>query len=98
MARIIIWHRQAEYELDQIVEYLSREWGEKVTQDYLLRVTKITNLVAESPEIGMASRVSDNIRSFLITKHATMFYAVGDDNIVILNIFDNRQDPKKKKF
>jgi plasmid stabilization system protein ParE len=98
MARVIAWHKDAEDELDQIIEYLLYEWTEKVAQNYLSRVKQVANLVAESPEIGMASTVNDNIPSFLITKHSTTFYMVLTDQIIVLNIFDNRQDPAKRRY
>ena len=38
------------------------------------------------------------IRKCVMTKHNTLFYRENKDNIDILRIFDNRQDPKKLKF
>ena len=38
------------------------------------------------------------IKGFLITKHNRLFYRNTDKELVILNFFDTRQNPKKKKF
>jgi plasmid stabilization system protein ParE len=98
MVRRIVWNKRAEKDLDQIVEYLRVEWGDKVTRDYLQRIRDLTNLLSQYPEIGTVKVDNKDIRAFLPTKHATLIYKVDPDKITILNIFDNRQDPRKAKY
>jgi len=38
----------------------------------------------------------NRIRGFTLTKQVSIFYRVDDDQIVLLDFFDNRSDPKKK--
>jgi plasmid stabilization system protein ParE len=98
MDRGIIWNKRAETDLSIIVEYLQEEWNDKVTKDYLKRVSYLTTLLSQHPEIGTSQRANSKIRAFFITKHSKIIYRITTDSIIILNIFDNRQDLSKFKY
>ena len=38
------------------------------------------------------------IRGFTIVKQISIFYHIDNHQIIILDFFDNRQSPKKKRF
>jgi hypothetical protein len=48
--------------------------------------------------MGNFQHEEKEIRGFVIIKQVTMFYKVRDENIIILNLFDNRQNPKRRKI
>ena len=50
------------------------------------------------PNLGIASIKEPSIRSILITKHNRLYYQAYSDKIVILDIFDRRQDTQKNKY
>lgn len=53
-------------------------------------------ILSEFPEIGSMQYEEKRIRGFALTKQVTIFCKVDADHIFLLDIFDNRSDPKKK--
>jgi len=45
--------------------------------------------------IFWSKRADDN---FVIVKQITLFYKISQNKIILLNFFDNRMDPQKKKY
>ncbi|MBN2611684.1 MAG: type II toxin-antitoxin system RelE/ParE family toxin [Bacteroidales bacterium] len=98
MALEIFWSKRADSKFDRILDYLNSEWGERVTIAFVKKVYDFLDILVEFPEIGTLENTERNIRGFVIVKQITVFYKVTGDNIILLNFFDNRQNPKMKKF
>ena len=98
MALTIRWTKRAEKKFDTIIEYLLTDWNEQVTEKFVKKVYDFINTLADFPEIGIIENKEKDIRAFTIVKQINIFYHVGKKQIVILNFFDNRQSPKKKRF
>ena len=98
MALEIIWSKRAEAKFDQILIYLLDEWGEKVTRAFVKKVYDFFEILSEFPEIGSVENKEKNIRGFTIIKQVNIFYKIKGNKIIILLFFDNRQNPKKKRF
>jgi plasmid stabilization system protein ParE len=52
MALKVRWTKRASIRFDEIIESLESNWGEKVTQDFVLRTYSIVELLIENPNIG----------------------------------------------
>jgi hypothetical protein len=66
---------------------------------YLLeKRTIFLDLLTEFPEVGTLENNDLNIRGFVIVKQLTIFYQIRDNEIILLNFYDNRQKPKNKKY
>ena len=52
MAKTIIWNRRASDKFNAIIKYLEKEWGDKVTQNFVIRTYRIIEILAQNPEIG----------------------------------------------
>jgi hypothetical protein len=66
---------------------------------YLLeKRTIFLDLLTEFPEVGTLENNDLNIRGFVIVKQLTIFYQIHDNEIILLNFYDNRQKPKNKKY
>ena len=98
MAKTIIWNRRASNNFNSIIEYLQKEWGDRVTKSFVTRTYQIIEFLALHPEMGFVENTEKQIRGFVITKHNTLYYRIEDQKIVLLNFFDNRQHPNKKTF
>jgi len=98
MALEIYWSKRADNKFDKILDYLSAEWGERVTSAFVKKVYDFLDILVELPEIGTLENVERNIRGFVIVRQITIFYKVSGNNIILLNFFDNRQSPKRKKY
>ena len=53
-------------------------------------------ILSEFPEVGSMQFPEKNIRGFSLTKHVSIFYKIESDQIILLDLFDNRSDPKKR--
>ena len=98
MALTIYWSKRADNKFDKIINFLEEEWGETVTKAFVKKVYDFLDILIEFPEIGSIEHIERNIRGFAIVKQLTIFYKIKEDKIILLNFFDNRQNPKRKKY
>lgn len=98
MVREIVWTKRALYRYNLIINFLQDEWGEKVTVNFVKRTYEILDLIAENPTIGSLEDSRKNIRGFLITKQNRLFYRITKHQVILLNFFDSRSGPKRKKY
>ena len=98
MALEIHWTRQADRKFDKIIAYLLNHWNEQVTKSLVKKVYDSIDILAEFPEIGAIEHKEKEIRGFTIVKQINVFYKVSDNKLIILDFFDNRQAPEKKRF
>ncbi len=96
MALEIRWTTKADISLDNLIIYLENEWGERVARAFMKKLYDFLDIVAEFPEIGAMQYSERNIRGFTLTKQTNIFYKVDDNQIIILDFFDNRSNPRKK--
>lgn len=98
MALEICWSQQADKKFDKILEYLSGEYGERVTRNFVKKFYNFLEILSEYPEIGTMENDEKGIRGFTVVKEIDLFYKVTKDRIILLDFFDNRQSPEKKRF
>ena len=98
MASEITWSKRADKKFDKIIEYLLAEWNEQVTEAFVKKVYDFIDILADFPEIGTIENNEKGIRGFAIVKQINIFYHISDNKIIILNFFDNRQAPKRKRY
>jgi plasmid stabilization system protein ParE len=98
MALEIYWSKQADKKFDLIIEYLRLEWGESSIKIFVKKVYDFLDTIKELPEIGTIENNDLNIRGFVIFKQVTLFYQIRVNKIILINFYDNRQKPKKKKY
>lgn len=98
MALEIQWSNRADKRFDKIIDYLLEEWGENVTRSFVRRVYDLLDILAEFPEIGTVEDKEKGIRGYVLVKQITLFYRISGDKLILLNFFDTRQGPKKKRF
>lgn len=93
----ITWTREASYNLNEIVDYLDREWGEEIANSFLKRLKDRINLISEYPE-SFSLIGKEQIRASVLIKQVTIFYSFDrkHDQITLLSIFDTRQNPDNR--
>jgi plasmid stabilization system protein ParE len=82
MAKKIIWTKRAN----------------RVTQSFVRKTYDIIDLISDQPDLGTLENQERKIRGFLLTKHNRLFYRVTDKEIILLNFFDTRSGPKRRRF
>ena len=96
MALKICWTTRADIKLDQLIIYLESEWGDSVVQAFMRKLYDFLEILSEFPEIGSLQYPEKGIRGFALTKQVSIFYRIDNNEIVLLDFFDNRSNPKKK--
>lgn len=95
--RKIIWTLKAKNQLFSILEYFAKRNKSKTYSLKLHKKIKSEILITlKQPNIGKQTDVL-NIRGLLIENYI-VFYELLDTNIIILNIWDCRQNPENLNF
>ena len=97
MREVVITPR-AQKELNQLFEYFELEWSIKVKNDFVNKLYLVLNIVAKSPESFPITNKNNKFRKCVVTKHNTLFYHYNEKDIVVVAVFDTRQNPKKLKI
>lgn len=97
MAEQVIWSLEAQTDRKKILNYWvtrnkSTTYSKKL--NYLFQET--VKLIAKFPQIGRKTDI-ENVRAKLV-KDYYLFYRDQGEDIIILSIWDCRQDPKKLKW
>jgi plasmid stabilization system protein ParE len=96
MVKTIVWRRKANNQFNAIINYLQKNWNDKVTKSFVEKAYQIIEILREYPEMGTIENYEKQIRGFVITKHNTLYYRIEGDELILLSFFDNRQNPKKR--
>ena len=95
--REVIITPHAEREILNIFEYLESKWNEKVKKDYSNKLFKVVQIVAKNPDLFPTSERNRKLRKCVITKQSSLFYHYNEKHIVVVSVFDTRQNPTKIK-
>lgn len=97
VARRIVWSSSAKLQLKAIFEYFnfrnkSKSYSIKLNT---LIQTELKTLL-QQPNIGKKTD-SINVRGLLIENYY-VFYEINETHIIILSVWDTRQDPENSKY
>ncbi len=92
--RRIEWSRNAEIQLQEILEYFAeRNKSDRYSRKLYKQFKSELQLVAKKPEIGIKTKLK-NIRGLVVDAYI-LFYEIFEDRIVVLKVWDCRQSPDK---
>lgn len=95
MSRKVILSKRAEKTLEKLFLYLSENWSAEVKFDFITKLERSVELLQDYPESFPESSAKTGLHKCVITKQISLYYTFDSENIKILTVFDNRQDPKK---
>ncbi len=92
--REVIWTKNSEIQLQEILEFFTKRNKSRLYSKKLYRKFKTELLtVSKNPELGIKTKL-DQIRGLIIEDYI-LFYEILDDSIIILKVWDCRQNPDK---
>ena len=92
--REIVWSKNAEGHLKDVLDFYTQRNKNPTYSRTLYRLfKKELRTVLKKPEIGKKTKI-DSIRG-LIVKDYIIFYEIFEVSIVVLKVWDCRQNPKK---
>ena len=95
MTRNVIVSKLARNKLQKLFEYLTENWSLKVKFDFIKKLDRSIEIIKKQPESFPQSHVKPGLRKCVITKQTTLYFRFTSSQIMIVNIFDNRQHPSK---
>ncbi|MDP4227341.1 MAG: type II toxin-antitoxin system RelE/ParE family toxin [Bacteroidota bacterium] len=93
MPKQVVWSPLSEGDFAMILDYLYKNWDEKVAIQFINLTESILGQIAINPRQFPIINKKKRIRKCVLTKHNTMYYRDGKSQVEILRIFDTRQDP-----
>jgi plasmid stabilization system protein ParE len=98
MAYKIDWTEEALEDMQKLLNYLIAEWSYDIADKFEeLTELRLQTLIQE-PLIGKVSEINNSTRFIILTKHNKLYYRIKGDVIIIVNIFDTRQNPLNNRF
>ncbi|WP_310555128.1 type II toxin-antitoxin system RelE/ParE family toxin [Flavobacterium sp.] len=94
----ILWTDNALSELKQTVDYLEAFWTEKELRQFARKLDHTIEIISRNPEIFPSSIEKIDIRKAVVTKHNSLYYRIKENNIELISLFGNKQNPDKKKI
>lgn len=90
----VVWTENSEIQLQEILTYFtdrnkSNSYSTKLYKKFQNQLEK----AAINPEIGIKTKLK-NIRGLIVDNY-TLFYELFDDKIMVLKVWDCRQNPDK---
>jgi plasmid stabilization system protein ParE len=93
----ILWTDLAIEELEETIKYLEEDFSQKEIKKLAKEIERVINLISQNPTIFPLSE-KKNLRKVVILKFNSMFYRVANEQVQIISFFNNRKNPKKRKF
>jgi plasmid stabilization system protein ParE len=94
----IIWSKNAQEDLRQIVQYLTDFWSEQLALKFYNDTMRQIDTLAQMPFIGRASGKDPSVRSILLSRHNALYYSIQGNIVFLLDIVDTREDTDKNPF
>ena len=98
MAHEIILKKRFTDKLVKVLSYLEQGWSEQVAVNFLKKINHRLRQLSGQPFTGIPSEKIKDVRTVLITRHNRLYYKVKGKKVIVLNMYDTRMNPKRKKY
>ena len=95
MKREAVITPRAQVEIENIFEYLELKWNETIKKKFSNKINTTIKLLIDNPELFPVSNVNKKIRKAVVSKQSTLYYHFNSKHIIVLSVFDTRQNPTK---
>ncbi len=93
--RNIDFTKKSELALNKILIYLEREHSDKLQRDFFKKLDYSFNAIILNPESFPVSNFRKTVRKCVVSKQTTIFYKIRKNDVVVVSVFDTRQNPNK---
>ncbi len=98
MVRQVVWNKRAIVKFEEIVEYLENEVSEAAAIKFVIKLDDLIEKLNKYPEIGRRTKNKKTVRQYRIDKFKKIYYKKSGRKLVIVFIFDERQNPKSNPY
>ena len=96
MAKRVKVTKKANKRISDIALYLESEFSYQAADNVVKAFYKTIDKLAEQPKIGREVQSSKSMRFINMDKHRQIFYRTYGNTVSIIDVFDTRQNPKKR--
>jgi len=93
----LVLSQKAEKQLESIFLYVEAKFSERIRKELAEKVYHCFKLIENDPELFSFSNYNNSLRKCVVSKQTTVFYQIRKEDIVVVSVFDTRQNPKKIK-
>jgi plasmid stabilization system protein ParE len=90
----LIFTERSLKEIKNISEFITVKWSIRVNLKFLNKLKSNFDLLIINPEIFPPIQ-QKKLRKCVISKQTTIFYKIEKNQIIIVSVFDSRQNPLK---
>lgn len=98
MTRPVFWSPKAVDDLDAIISYVEKNWGNIIVNRFIEHLEKTLVVIKLFPESFPLVHEDSGIRKCVITKQSVIYYRLKNERIEILRLYNVRQDPQRLQF
>ena len=92
--REVVWTRNSEIQLQEILEFFTvRNKSGQYSQKLYKKFKSELKIVAHNPGIGIKTKL-DRIKGLIVGDYI-LFYEILEDKIMVLKVWDCKQNPEK---
>ena len=92
----VVFAKRAEKDFENILKYIESKFGDQAGIHFKSLVLEFATILQSFPEIGSLEVEDKNIRGSVIHHRLKVFYRIKKRRVIILRLFDTRQNPDKK--
>ncbi|MDR0737732.1 MAG: type II toxin-antitoxin system RelE/ParE family toxin [Prevotellaceae bacterium] len=93
----IEWTAEAQNKLNVVFDYLENHWTSHEVKKFAKRLDEALSFIIKFPFIYPASTQNNMVRRCVLTRQISLYYKVNPTKILIITLFDNRQNPASLK-
>lgn len=94
----ILWHKRAAAQLHQVEDYVLRDFGERIRQEFMDEVEQVVNELADMPTMGkldpLFAHRKQTYRSIIVRRLNKVVYYVKGNTVHVAAFWDTRREPK----
>lgn len=97
MERRVVFSKNAEKRVFEILEHLEYRWSLRVRDKFVAKLDNTIKLIQTEPHIFPKSHFNKRFHKCVLSKQTTIYYEFNTKKVFVLAFFDTRQDPTKIK-
>ena len=91
----LVLSQKAEKQMENIFQYVEAKFSERIRKELAKKIYNCFKLIENDPELFSFSDYNNSLRKCVVSKRTTVFYQIRKENIVVVSVFDTRQNPNK---
>ena len=98
MVKKIKWNDTASYTFEETTNYLQDNFSSKAAENFVNLVYDRIDMVVNGLTVGRKSTKAKTVLVLKLDKNRQMYYRMHGTTLIIVDFWDTRQDPRKRRF